>query len=408
MISNTRSAFANNGFVRDIVLANDIYSVGDGITPEPSTGDDAWNLAAEDYFTTWSRQVSIAGKLTLGAATSLASQRLDIDGEFYAVKYIDNLQIPRLEFLEANRIDLNYNDEQEGIKQGIQFDYLTRPETYFFRDGKDRTPVPAQNVIHCFVKESFSSIHGLPQIQHALISIADTSKILQLVIERAKLQNAIALKSKSDRNAVNAGGLLPKISKSVDKRDVNERLQAISNGTGAYMAAIFDNEEIEPMLTNAPGTDVLNALAILDRRSCGGVLPPDFFDPSKIGGASTRLVTSKAARHFGRRQTELINGFLTEVWQFVISNAMETGKLPFNSDFMNVEWNCPKSITVDAGREAMTDLKLVEAGLMSETTYYAERGMNARRERARAVADKADRQQRLAAAELIQQPISNQ
>lgn len=392
MIANARTAFANNGFVRDVVSANDIYSVGDGITPEPSTIDDDWNDAAEDYFNVWSRQILVGGKMTLGEATSLASQRLDIDGEFYTLKYNDESGVARLAFFEASRIDLEYDDKAANVKQGIRFDAFGKPLAYYFRENNARREVPAQNVIHTFVRESFSSIHGLPQVQHALASIADTSKILELVIQRAKLQNSIALKSKGDRNALNAGGLLPKIDRKTDKKEVQARAAAIANGTGGYLAAIFDGEELEPMATNAPGSDVLNALAILDRRSCGGVLPPDFFDPSKIGGASTRLITSKAARHFGRRQTLLINGFLNEIWRFVITNAMECGDLPFNKDFMSVEWNCPKSITVDAGREEATDMQLVACGLKSEKTYYTERGMNARKERQHAIADKATRE----------------
>ncbi len=377
IIANARTLFANSGFVRDIVAANDIYSVGDGITPEPVTGDEAWNLAAEQYFCDWSQNVSVGGGMTLGEATSLASQRLDIDGEIYAIKTRDGAG-PRLRFMEAQHIAADRSGD--GVVQGIRFDRDGKPEEYFFRvEGDEAVGVPAAAVLHCFVRETFSSVHGVPQIQHAIRSISDTREILRAVTANAKVQHAIAMVMQSERAATYGNG---------------ELFGDLAGSSPDYLGKIantIDGEDLKAFQTTSPNESILNALNILDRRSCGGVLPPDFFDPTKIGGASTRLVVSKAARHFGRRQTVLINHFLRPVWAYVIADAMESGALAWNEDFMRVEWNCPKAITVDAGREEATDLKLVEAGLKSESSYYAERGVKARAEMRRAVADRAAR-----------------
>ncbi len=379
MVSLARRAFANNGFVRDIVAANDIYSVGDGIFADPATNDENWNLAAKEYFKKWSRNIATGTTLTLAEATSIVSRRIDVDGEVFIIKHLLD-GTPRLQFLESQNIDLSQNDSETNTIQGISFNNWGEPTRYFFKNDSQNTIVDAQTVIHVFFKETFSSIHGIPQIQHALSSIGATNDIFKAVLANAKVQQGVAMILQSEQG------------KAFGAKDLLGEWQANSPDANAIIAQTVPGELLESFKKTDPNQDVLNALTLLDRRSCGGVLPPDFFDPSKIGGASTRLITSKAARHFGRRQTLLIDHFLKPVWAFVIANAMENGHLPENEEFLSVEWNCPKSITVDAGREWNADFQAVQAGLISETTFYAERGIDGKAEMQRALKDKAARE----------------
>lgn len=387
MVNNAREAFANNGFVRDIVACNDIYSVGDGIVPQAATADADWNAAAEDYFARWSRAVSLSGNMTLAEATSLVSRRLDVDGEVYAVKTRDAAGLPRLFFVETHRVDES-GDAERGWRQGIRFSALGTPEAYaFFSGSGERVELDAAHVIHAFVPETFSSIHGLPQIQHALNSIQDTKEILALVVARGKLQNSFALKSTSDRAAAagSTAGLVDAPAVAGKRTDPDELKKIIP----ARVLNLAANEDVQSLVADAPGTEMLNALALLDRRSCGGVLPPDFFDPSRIGGASVRMVVSKAARHFERRQTQLIDRFLRPVWLFVIGDAIARGRLPARENWTDAEWACPKSITVDAGREAVQDRLDVLGGFCSWEDYFAARGKDWRKELPRIVAARA-------------------
>lgn len=392
MVNNAREAFANNGFVRDIVAANDIYSVGDGIQPQACTADAGWNAAAEAYFARWSRDALLNGSATAQQCTSLVSQRLDVDGEVFFVKTREpGSGAPRLVALETHRLCDAADDPRKGWRQGIRFDAFGRPAAYRFFLGSDEeetTDVPAEFVIHAFIAETFSSVHGMPQIQHALNSIQDTKEILSLLIARGKLQNSLALTANSDRSVSegHTGGLIDRRAPSPKRTDPDELKKVLPAG----ILNLQTDEKLESFVPNAPGTDMLDALAQLDRRSCGGVLPPDFFDPSKIGGASTRMVVSKAARHFERRQTHLVNAFLRPLWLFVIGDAIARGRLPAAEDWTEVEWACPKSITVDAGREAAQDRADVLGGFNSFDDYCASRGKDARRELPRIIANRAE------------------
>jgi len=49
-------------------------------------------------------------------------------------------------------------------------------------------------------------------------------------------------------------------------------------------------------------------------------------------------------------------------------------------DILSVEWQCPKVISVDYGRDEKTDLSLVQSGLKPIEDYYSERGLNFKEE----------------------------
>lgn len=411
IINACRDAFANNGFVRNIVAANDVYSVGDGITPQAQTASEAWNEAAELYFARWSRFADVDGRFSLEEATSLASQRLDVDGEFFAVKYRAADGTPKLGFYEAQDAAADFSDASQNIIQGIRFFPGTRRRAagYFFRgvDG-ERFELPASCVIHCMIADTFSSVHGLSQIQHSVNNIRDTKDILRYIVARGKIQNAFALTLRSDR-AAGAESFVGAPTKAAvyggeDSSGTSSTERERSNALGiedavaAKIIKLKESEALEALTPNSPDQNSLEALAMLDRRSCGGVLPPDFFTPSKVSGTQTRAVNAQAARSFGRRQTHLIRHFLQPVWTFVIGDAIARGKLPAQPDWLFCEWNCPRSITVDTGRDAAAEREDIAAGLRSRSDSFGERGMNFRRELTRVVADQVAYERALAQA----------
>lgn len=115
----------------------------------------------------------------------------------------------------------------------------------------------------------------------------------------------------------------------------------------------------------------------LRRDSALGVLPFEFAaDSSRIGGAGVRLVVAKADRRFSFRQMILIGRFLTPVWAYVIGDAIERGLLPNQMGWHRVRFQCPRRLSVDAGREAQQNRADVEAGLRTLEDSYAELGQD--------------------------------
>jgi capsid protein len=106
-------------------------------------------------------------------------------------------------------------------------------------------------------------------------------------------------------------------------------------------------------------------------------LPYEFvWDSSKVSGANTRLITAKAARRFEQRQNLLIAQALRRIWRYAAAVAIKNNALPETANWFEVDWIPPRSITVDHGRDAQSDIALVEAGLMSRAEYFGSYGQD--------------------------------
>jgi capsid protein len=115
----------------------------------------------------------------------------------------------------------------------------------------------------------------------------------------------------------------------------------------------------------------------LQRDSSGGGLPHEFTqDPSKVGGASVRLITAKAGRRFEKRQQAIINRMLIQTWGYVIGDAIDKGELAPMKDWYKVRFVTPRKITVDAGRESKENRADVETGLKTLDEHFKELGQD--------------------------------
>ena len=89
---------------------------------------------------------------------------------------------------------------------------------------------------------------------------------------------------------------------------------------------------------------------------------------------------AKAARVFGKYQNVIIEQFCVPTWGYIIGQGIAAGELPDDPMWNEVSWTTPKSVTVDAGRDAANDRNDVEMGLLSMSELYAQRGLDFRTE----------------------------
>jgi capsid protein len=150
---------------------------------------------------------------------------------------------------------------------------------------------------------------------------------------------------------------------------------------GGKLIALEPGEDMTSFQSNRPNATFNGFIAALERDISMGILPYEFVsDPSKLGGASIRLVTAKAARVFGKYQSVLIEEFCVPTWGYIIGQGIADGDLPDDPKWNEVSWTTPKSVTVDAGRDAANDRNDVEMGLLSMSELYAQRGLDFRTE----------------------------
>jgi capsid protein len=135
------------------------------------------------------------------------------------------------------------------------------------------------------------------------------------------------------------------------------------------------NETLDPYASNRPTNLFTGFLETLDREASGGQLPYEVIgDPSKVGGASVRLVVSRADRRFRYRQRVMEHRFLAPAWVYVIGSAIAAGELPAVPGWNKSKWTAPRKFSVDAGRESRESRADVESGLVLWSDDIAQRG----------------------------------
>lgn len=163
---------------------------------------------------------------------------------------------------------------------------------------------------------------------------------------------------------------------------------SIANTMGGKLLVLDQGEQLTSFQSNRPNSTFVGFLAALERDICQGVLPYEFCgDSSKLGGATVRLVTAKAGRVFGKYQQIVIEQFCVPTWGYIIGQGIADGEIPDDPQWNRVSWTTPKSVTVDAGREAANDRADVEMGLLSMSELYAQRGLDFRTEMAKRASD---------------------
>jgi capsid protein len=231
-------------------------------------------------------------------------------------------------------------------------------------------------------QEYASGARGVPLLQHSINSIQDEMEILALEKQAVKDNGDVT------RIIKKTGGVLD--------GDMAGELGAVTNGSYANLAntmggkliALEPGEDMTSFQSNRPNATFTGFLSALERDISMGVLPYEFVsDSSKLGGATVRLITAKAGRVFGKYQTIIIENFCVPTWGYIIGQGIAAGELPDDPQWNQVSWTTPKSVTVDAGREAANDRADVEMGLLSMSELYAQRGLDFRSEMQKRAAD---------------------
>ena len=168
LVRRSRYLVKNSGFLQEIIGSMALYSIGDGIMPQPASKDASWNKQALDYFKRWSRHAEITGRFDLTTCQYLVCMALETDGEIFILKTEEEGE-PKIQLIETHRIGSTEEDTTESVCiDGIRLSELGRPLSYrlLLDNGKYRD-LAARDVLHIFTPMSISQVRGYPTIQHS-------------------------------------------------------------------------------------------------------------------------------------------------------------------------------------------------------------------------------------------------
>jgi capsid protein len=384
MVRKCRWAERNSGLFKQILADICLYTVGDGIKPQSHASTPEMQERYEAYFAEKAKRIDITNRFSFYQAQSILLRGMIRDGDSFAAKVRNGAGEAKLQLMEAHRVgDPLEGKVPEGMHDGIQFgpygEYIA--VNIYRSDGSSRQ-ILAQSMMMVVDQEYASGARGVPLLQHSINSIQDEMEILALEKQAVKDNGDVT------RIIKKAGGIID--------GDMANELGATGTGSYANLAntmggkliALEPGEDMTSFQSNRPNATFTGFLAALERDISQGVLPYEFVgDSSKLGGATVRLITAKAGRVFSKYQTIMIENFCVPTWGYIIGQGIASGELPDDPDWNRVSWTTPKSVTVDAGREAANDRADVEMGLLSMSELYAQRGLDFRTEMAKRASD---------------------
>jgi len=375
LVKKMRHGERNSGLVRQMVNDLVLYTVGDGIRPQAHTADAAWNATAEAYFAEKSRKIDITGRYSFNDILRIAERRWVLDGDFFLAKVRDGNGSAKLQGIESHRVGNPIGAQvPDRMHDGIQFGAYGEIVGYniYRSDGSSRL-IFAQAMMMVHDPEFISGARGLPLLAHSWNSLQDGMEMMAL--ERTAVKDHADIVRVLKRNGGEFG---PDLASELASNP-NATL-AMGQGLGGKFVALEPGEDIDLKASNRPNSNFDPFIRMTKDDASMGVMPLDFIDPSKIGGASVRLTVAKMDRIAGRHQQILIDSICLPTWGFIIGDAIARGELPSIDGWQKVSWTTPKRVTVDAGREAANDRADVEMGLLSMSELYSQRGLDFREE----------------------------
>jgi capsid protein len=385
MIRKCRWAERNSGLFKQILNDMVLYSVGDGIKAQSHASTPEMQEIYEAYFAEKGKRIDITNRFSFYNCQAILLRGMIRDGDSFAAKVRNATGEAKLQLMEAHRVGdpLEETVVIPGIHDGIiygPYGEYTAVNVYK-SDGSNRQ-ILAQSMMHVVDHEYASGCRGIPLLQSSINSIQDEMEILALEKQAVKDNGDVV------RTIQKQGGVL-------DQDTANElgalnvpSYTSIANTMGGKLLVLDQGESLNSFQSNRPNSTFTGFLAALERDIAQGVLPYEFVgDSSKLGGATVRLVTAKAGRVFAKYQTIVIEQFCVPTWGYIIGQGIAAGDIPDDPKWTEVSWTTPKSVTVDAGREAANDRADVEMGLLSMSELYAQRGLDFRTEMNKRAAD---------------------
>jgi capsid protein len=382
MVKKCRWAERESSLFRQILNDLVIYVVGDGIKPQAHASNPETSRLYEEYFARKASRLDVSGK-SFYQCQVIVMRAMIRDGDAFCIKA--NLDgEARIQTIEAHRVgDPTDADTPADCWDGIGFGKYNEPIYYnvYKADGGSRK-VEAQSVMHIVDMETASGSRGLPVLQSSLCGVQDVKEILE--IERR------AVRDNGDVNRVifKGSGFLDEDAASEISSNHNSA-ENIASQMGGKAIVLESSDRFESFESKRPNSTFVGFLAALEKDICS-ILPYEFVkDPTSAGGASVRLVTAKAARVFGKYSQVILTTFCQPTYEYIIADGIAKGEIPDDPMWWSASWTTPKSVTVDAGREAANDRADIEMGLMSMSELYGQRGLDFRSEMEKRAADMA-------------------
>jgi hypothetical protein len=375
--------FCQLGNVASAIQQKATYAVGDAWRPHFTGSNRKWGEIAENWLLNqWYLTCDGRGEI-FDFTTNLwiDSIALDVVGDSLMILYKTDDGYPQIKILPG--VFITNNNEKE-IKQGlfkgkrlvngcvlndenrvIGYQLQGIDEGFYYYVSTFDCQLLYEPVWH-------NQYRGVPKLATAILDWADLQDVDQYLKRALKLDSSIGLIKKTETG--------PNFTEDIFGQPISTpssvAMEYLSGGEIYYLNPRL-GETLEPFTSNRPHPNQSDFIYRIERRAILALdWFPDLLDPSRIGGASTRLIQDQARAVIKRRQKTLRKRALRAV-RYAIAVAIKNGLLPQNDeDWYMWDFDMPALLTVDAGYDAEADLNALRLGLTTEAAINAKYGKN--------------------------------
>lgn len=365
----------NNGFYKQIIRDNALYSVGSGFTLQCLGGEGEWQSLVETEWEQESVSPEVTGRFSLLESVIIICETIDRDGEIFVIKTIVDGQ-PKFQLVETHRVSTPIKMlGRKEIIDGIQYNKVGRPVAYFVEQGDGHVRIAAASMMHIYDPEHASAGRAYPPHQHAINNLRDEMDLLSFEKLAAKDNSRVSriLQTADPTPDIGDVGLGTPTNGPMQQTQP----EVLSRSLGGVTAVLAPNEKLVEHTPARPTAAFNGFIEHLRRDSIMGGLPYEFVaDPNKLGGSSARLVIAKAGRYISRRQNVLIQRFLSPYFIFWCGTKIANGSLPSAKNWWRTDWQPPKPVTVDNGRDSANNREDIKMGIRTPQEVFGENGVN--------------------------------
>jgi len=387
-----------------------LEAIGRGVVIASASKDAAFRSAANAYFEQWgtTNAIDVARQFDIYSCQAELGRFIERDGGVFAIKVksrlpedlarsLDdkNFRAIQLQFLRRDQIGFDRPPAGELWDDGIQISPLGAPVSYGIiqtRAPGAAAPPPsfraAADVIH-LKRPSLEGVHGVPSCvggQESALDGIDLDALSRYSDKiRAAFLGVINTPSGSAPLGMRANVQPGKKTKTVDG------VTTVVDDKSLRYYQIADGVHI-PVLRNDEQITFFNGSTLSFGAQCAalaqkvimayGVVPEYVQDLTGLGSAACRLVLYKMRAVFASRVAP-IECFLQQVWQLVISDAVQRGVLPFVPDWSAATCKARGNASIDLGRDERAEQNKLLSGTSTVARYAdanAEDGEAIRRE----------------------------
>jgi hypothetical protein len=372
-------------YIESILSDFETYVVGD-LRYRPNTGNREADKIICEYLEWQFGQCDNAGELDLTGIARLSIRSKKRDGEI-GLCYVEKDDSLKLALVEADCIGnpllattpdpLDFN--------GIVVDKHGAPQRYVLWRRRAKmnsyepdTTVQANHFIHFYDKYRVSQKHGITAFKNGITRAIDLEQTIQFAIQNIKFRSSQlpAIQNETGKPKVPGSGYVRQNASSTGEPQPFE--VKVSGVTQHFLKLEEGYVEYPHDFPNANFRDITSDLK--GDVALGVHLPAEFCFRSEAGGVLQRFYIEKAQRTFDEEKRLLRRTILDPYKNRVLRKAVDAGflnldKFPGLADSMNLykgAWHMGRSVSTDYGHDTDSDIKLIDASLMSPEEHAAD------------------------------------